>query len=40
MASAKLKLLQNNESGSLLIEAFQYNPNDEKAINNKALVIY
>lgn len=37
MASAKLKLLQNNESGSLLIEAFQYNPNDEKAINNKAL---
>lgn len=37
MASAKLKLLQNHESGSLLIEAFQYNPNDEKAIYNKAL---
>jgi nucleoside phosphorylase/tetratricopeptide (TPR) repeat protein len=37
MASAKLKLLQNYESGSLLIEAFQYNPNDEKAIYNRAL---
>lgn len=37
MASAKLKLLQNYESGSLLIEAFQYNSDDEKAIYNKAL---
>jgi len=37
MASAKLKLLQNEETGKLLIEAFQYNPNDEKALVNKAL---
>ena len=37
MASAKLKLLQNEEAAKLLIEAFQYNPNDEKALVNKAL---
>lgn len=37
MASAKLRLLQNEESGKLLIEAFQYNPDDEKAMTNRAL---
>lgn len=40
MASAKLKLLCNDEASKLLIEAFQYSSNDEKAIYNKALGHY